>query len=327
MKRNLNKLLAGLLCAAALLPAAAAHGAEPPAAPPALHPAVRAAHADQASMLATARAGTRLVAVGAHGVVLLSDDQGKHWRQAVSVPLDVTLTSVAFAGEQEGWAVGHAGVVLHTRDGGERWEVQRSAPQEDRPLFGVHFFDADHGVAVGLWSLVLVTSDGGRHWNVRQLEAPPGARRADLNLLGLFAGPDGALYATAEKGYVLHSADQGLSWRYLATGFRGSLWSGTALRDGGLLVGGLRGALYHSGDAGRSWQRIDTGSTASITSVVRADGGRGVLAVGQDGLMVRSTQDGAAPQVSYRADRLPLNAALPDAGFAPPLMSVRGPGH
>ncbi len=326
MNRKLKTLLAGLACAGALLPATG-YGAAPAAWPPGLRPAVRTAHAAQAGMLAMARAGTRVVAVGAHGVVLLSDDQGKHWRQAARVPLDVTLTAVSFAGEREGWAVGHAGVVLHTRDGGEEWEIQRSAPEEDRPLFGVHFFDAEHGVAVGLWSLVLTTSDGGRQWRARQPDAPPGAKRADLNLLGLFAGPGGALYAAAEKGYVLHSADRGLNWNYLATGFKGSLWSGTALRDGGLLVGGLRGALYHSGDAGRNWLRIDTGSTASITSVVRTDSGRGVLAVGQDGLTLRSTEDGAAPQLSYRTDRLPLSAALPHAGFAPPLMSVRGPSH
>jgi photosystem II stability/assembly factor-like uncharacterized protein len=311
MNRNLIILLAALSCGAM-------------AAPPALHPAERVAHAAQASLLATAWAGPRIVAVGAHGVVLLSDDRGKRWRQAASVPLDVTLTGVSFANAGEGWAVGHAGVVLHTRDGGERWEIQRSAPDQDRPLFGVHFFDAEHGVAVGLWSLVLTTSDGGRQWTARRLDPPPGAGRADLNLLGLFAGPGGALYASAERGYVLHSADQGLSWNYLNTGFKGSLWSGTALGDGSLLVGGLRGALYHSADAGLNWRRIDTGSTASITSVVRTDGARGVLAVGQDGLTVRSSDAGAAPQVSYRADRLPLSAALPDAGFAPPLMSVRG---
>ncbi|MES2103529.1 MAG: YCF48-related protein [Pseudomonadota bacterium] len=326
MNRKLKTMLAWLLSAGALL-SAVASGAEPGAWPVGLHPAVSAAHADRASMLATAWAGTRVVAVGAHGIVLLSDDQGKHWRQAGKVPLDVTLTGVSFANDQEGWAVGHAGAILHTRDGGEQWEIQRCLPEQDRPLFGVHFFDAEHGVAVGLWSLVLTTSDGGRQWTARQLDAPPGAKRADLNLLGLFAGPNGALYAAAEKGYVLHSADKGLSWNYLATGFKGSFWAGTALQNGGLLVGGLRGALYRSGDAGQNWVRIDTGSTVSISSVVRTDGGRGVLAVGQDGLTARSTDDGVSLQVSYREDRLSLYAALPNAGFTPPLMSARGPSH
>jgi photosystem II stability/assembly factor-like uncharacterized protein len=324
MKRNLN-LAAVLLGAAALYATSAASAAEGQGWPVTLRPAVNVAHAAQADMLATAWAGARVVAVGAHGVVLLSDDQGKHWRQAARVPLDATLTGVSFVDDKEGWAVGQAGVVLHTRDGGEQWEVQRSTPDQDRPLFAVHFFDRANGVAVGLWSLVLTTSDGGQHWTSRQLDAPAGARRADLNLFGLFAGPGNALYAAAEKGYVLHSADRGASWHYLSTGYAGSFWTGVALPDGGLLVGGLRGALYRSADAGQSWVRINTGSTASITGLARTGRERGVLGVGQDGLILRSADDGASFQASYRQDRLPLNAVLSNAGAMPMLMSARGP--
>lgn len=299
--------------------------------PVSLRPAVPVAHAAQASMLAAAWAGKRAVAVGAHGVVLLSDDQGKSWRQARKVPLDVTLTGVSFTGENEGWAVGHAGVVLHTRDGGEQWEIQRCMPEQDRPLFGVHFFDNQHGVAVGLWSLVLTTSDGGRAWTTRQLEAPAGGKRADLNLFGLFAGPGDALYAPAEKGYVLHSADQGASWSYLASGYRGSFWTGAALADGTLLAGGLRGALFRSSDAGQTWARIATGGTTSITSIAARGGGAGILAVGQDGLELRSDDNGVTFHASYRQDRLPLQAILPrqamqGPGSATPLLqSAHGP--
>lgn len=317
MNRNLKHLLAVLLSAIACCAANAGTW------PVALRPAASVAHASQAAILATAWAGPRAVAVGAHGVILLSDDQGKHWRQAARVPLDATLTGVVFVDAKEGWAVGHAGVVLHTGDGGEQWEVQRSTPDQDRPLFAVHFFDRANGVAVGLWSQVLTTSDGGQHWTERQLAAPPGSKRADLNLFGLFAGPGNALYAAAEKGHVLHSADQGASWNYLATGYAGSFWTGTALADGALLVGGLRGALFRSVDAGRSWVRLDTDSTKSITALARS--GREVMAVGQDGLTLRSLDDGVSFKASYRKDRLPLYALLPNAGSTPLLMSARGP--
>lgn len=293
-----------------------------------LRPAERVVHANAAPMLAAAWAGAgerkRAVAVGAHGVVLLSDDQGKSWRQASAVPVDVTLTGVSFANEREGWAVGHAGVVLHTADGGDRWTLQRSAPQEDRPLFAVHFFDREHGVAVGLWSLVLLTRDGGRHWQVQELPAPPGAKRADLNLYGLFAGTDGALYAAAEKGFVLHSADGGQQWSYLATGYRGSFWAGAALADGALLAGGLRGALYRSADVGRSWSRIEAGANAAIAGLVRL-GERGALAVSQDGLLLRSDDAGASFQAQPRPQRQRLAAVLSDGQRAPLLFSNQGP--
>ena len=69
------------------------------------------------------RAGNRLVAVGQGGRIILSDDNGKSWRQ-VETPTSVTLTHDVFVSPQSGWAVGQMGVVLHTSDGGEHWVMQ-----------------------------------------------------------------------------------------------------------------------------------------------------------------------------------------------------------
>jgi len=81
--------------------------------------------AKDAMMLSATRAGDRLVAVGDHGVVLLSDDDGKNFRQAHAVPTRATLTGVTFIDAREGWACGHWGVVLHTTDGGDGEIVAR----------------------------------------------------------------------------------------------------------------------------------------------------------------------------------------------------------
>jgi len=97
-------------------------------------PAMQIPHAGQAMLFGTARAGSRIVAVGDHGVVMLSDVGGRSHRQARSVPIDVTLSAVSFVDERKGWAVGHRGVVLHTTDGGETWSIQRVDENEDRPL-------------------------------------------------------------------------------------------------------------------------------------------------------------------------------------------------
>ena len=257
-------------------------------------------------MLAGVRAGSRIVAVGDHGIVLLSDDSGKSHRQANVVPTDVTLTSVSFVDDRHGWAVGHWGVVLHTTDGGETWELQRTDAQQDRPLFAVHFFDGQHGVAVGLWSLVLVTQDGGAHWQPVEMPIPAGSKKADLNLLGLFADAKGHLFAPAERGRVLRSDDQGHHWSYLSTGYKGSFWTGVATPDGKLLVGGLRGSLYRSADDGRTWARIDTQSKSSITTLVI--NGPQVVGVGLEGLVLRSSDNGASFTSEGRDDRLSLTA-------------------
>jgi photosystem II stability/assembly factor-like uncharacterized protein len=331
MKRLLKTLLlaavTGILCsgagAAAAAGAAPVNGAMP--AGPIVAPAARVPQAARAALLASARAGARVVAVGERGVVMLSDDQGRTFRQARDVPVDVALTSVSFVDERQGWAVGHWGVVLATRDGGETWALQRKDVQEDRPLFGVHFFDARNGVAVGLWSLVLVTGDAGANWRSVALPPPEGSKRADLNLLGLFADDSGRVHASAERGMVLRSDDRGASWTYAATGYKGSFWTGLALPGGVLLAGGLRGSLYRSADDGRTWARVETGSKSSITAMAVREGR--VVAVGLDGLVLRSTDAGATFSREVRPDRAALTGVTMTSGRRTVFLSRQGVVH
>lgn len=310
-----------LLAALLLLPAWAF--AQPAATTPLTLVAAR--HTDYAShamLLATARAGARIVAVGDHGVVLLSDDNGRTYRQARTVPVDAALTGVSFVDARQGWAVGHWGLILHSQDGGETWTVQRSDLETDRPLFAVHFFDAQRGVAVGLWSLVLRTEDGGRQWQAVSPPPPEGARKADLNLYGLFADGKGRLYAAAERGKLLRSDDFGQSWAYLSTGYKGSLWTGLATADGSLFAAGLRGSLFRSVDDGRSWTAVATGSTSSISAMAQVD--RDLVAVGADGLLLRSSDGGRNFVTSPRADRLSLTAVIGAADGSEVLFSRQG---
>ena len=55
--------------------------------------------------------------VGMRGLIVLSDDEGKTWRQA-PVPVSSDLVSVRFVTPSRGWACGHDGVILRTSDGG-----------------------------------------------------------------------------------------------------------------------------------------------------------------------------------------------------------------
>lgn len=285
-------------------------------------PAVQSGNAAQATLLSAAWAEDRAVAVGDHGMVLLSEDGGASFRQAASVPLSSPLTGVSFVDARQGWAVGHWGAILASNDGGDSWQIQRLSSEEDRPLFAVHFFNARQGVAVGLWSLVLTTDDGGKTWTEQTLEAPPGASRADLNLMGLFADGLGGLYATAERGQVLRSDDFGRSWRYIDTGYEGTLWTGAVLADGTLLVGGQRGTLLHGTADGQVWRRVPLESKSSITAI--AVSGRQAVAVGLDGLMVRSSDGGRSFQEQNTADGVSLTAALLNIHHEPVLFSRRG---
>ena len=262
-------------------------------------------------MLDVARAGTRIVAVGERGHVLLSDDDGATFRQAAGVPLDLTLTSVSFVDAKQGWAAGHGGVILHTGDGGEHWDIQHRDTAADQPLFSVYFRDREHGWASGLWSLLLATSDGGKTWTRVPLAAPAGQKRADLNLLQVFEGSDRRLFISAEQGTVLSSTDGGATWSYLSTGGAASLWAGTAGEGATNIVAGLRGKIFRSVDGGASWQPVATPVEASITHLARE--GATLWASTVSGAVLRSTDDGRHWQVAQRYPS-PVTAMLPLGG-------------
>lgn len=274
------------------------------------------------TLLDATRAGSRIVAVGEHGVIILSDDDGRTWRQAHRVPVAATLSAVTFTDARHGWAVGQWGAILATSDGGETWEKQRIDTAVDQPLFSVIFTSAQDGLAVGLWSLMLSTHDGGRTWTRIRLPKPPGGGKADRNLYHIFADHQGALYMVAEQGTVLRSSDSGANWTYLETGGNGSLWAGVATPDGRIVVGGLLGSLFQSSDGGATWAPLNSGTKSSITDLVAM--GSGLIGVGLDGLMLTQRADGSSFEITQRPDRATLTAAVPDAAGKPILFSQDG---
>ncbi|WP_322052914.1 WD40/YVTN/BNR-like repeat-containing protein [Paraburkholderia bannensis] len=273
-------------------------------------------------LLDATRAGKRVVAVGEHGLVLLSDDDGNTYRQARQVPVSATLSAVTFLDAQHGWAVGQWGVILATSDGGETWSRQRMDSSVDQPLFSVVFTSPQDGIAVGLWSLMLATHDGGKTWMKTTLPKPPGGGKADRNLYHIFSDHHGSLYMVSELGTVLKSANDGADWTYLATGGKGALWTGVALPDGRIVVGGLLGSLLESRDGGATWSPVSSGTKSSITELVAV--GDRLVGVGLDGLVLNQRAAGSAPEISQRADRATLTAVLANASGAPILFSQDG---
>jgi photosystem II stability/assembly factor-like uncharacterized protein len=71
--------------------------------------------------------GTRIVAVGAAGLVWRSVDGGATFARVPTVSAD--LAAIGFIDElpAQGWAVGAAGTILHTSDGGAHFDALATA--------------------------------------------------------------------------------------------------------------------------------------------------------------------------------------------------------
>ncbi len=222
--------------------------------------------ATESLLLAGCHAGQRLVVVGEYGHVLISDDEGRNWRQVV-VPTRTTLTGVFFRGPKLGWAVGHDAVILRTEDGGEHWQKVFSAPEKEQPLLDVWFRDDKAGYAIGAYGYFLKSIDGGRSWAEQALGED------DFHLNRFIVGPGDTLYIAGEAGALYRSLDRGDHWEALSSPYEGSFFGGLLGSDEVLLVYGLRGHVFRSTDQGNNWKEVNSGVDALLAGGrVLADG-------------------------------------------------------
>ncbi|MEZ5498403.1 MAG: YCF48-related protein [Steroidobacteraceae bacterium] len=297
------------------------------AVPSALFAEVKPTPAESARLAAetllqdVARAGERLVAVGDHGIIVLSDDEGRSWRQVAS-PVDIMLTAVAFADASHGAAVGHDETILATQDGGETWQLRQFRPEAEQPLLDLWLSSDGSGIAIGAYSSVYVTSDGGANWTARPLDMHASATADGAKLAvaaeeedlppdyhyNAIAANSAYLYIAAEAGQVYRSDDRGLTWHSLPSPYNGSFFGVLPLAGDSVLVFGLRGNLFRSDDAGASWRAIETGTVAMITDGVAI--GDDVVLTGLSGVLLHSADGGRTFARVQRDDRQGIAAIV-----------------
>lgn len=238
-------------------------------------------------LLDAQRSGKRLVAVGEQGLIFVSEDEGAFWRKVAS-PTDATLTSVAFADDKQGLAVGHDAVILRSLDGGLTWTEVFRDPQQLRPLLRVMFTAPQRAIAIGAYGALFESIDGGATWSERRIiESDP-----HFNALARLA--DGTLLLAGEAGTLLRSFDDGKLWEGLASPYQGSFFGLLPLSDGAVLVFGMRGNIFRSEDRGTHWQAIASGTENTLFGAAHAEApgaGRIVLA-GQNGTVLDSRDAG-----------------------------------
>lgn len=285
-------------------------------------PAGLSAKATGVVQLSIARAGNRLVSVGERGMVLVSDDNGKTWRQS-KVPVSTSLTRVAFVNDKAGWVIGHGGVVLATTDAGDTWvkqldgigaakleldaaqaETQAHASNAngqrrladaqrlvddgaDKPLLALHFFDVKRGFVMGAYGIAFGTVDGGQTWKsmMGSLAAANGRHLYGIHPLG------DSLLLMGEQGLVLKSTDGGANFSKLAFPGKGTLFGALTNKAGdALLVYGLKGNAFRSTDAGMHWDKVEMPPVSLVAGIRMNDGA--LLLADESGQLHRSDDAG-----------------------------------
>lgn len=306
-------------------------------------PSVQTRRAAESVLLDVARAGKRLVAVGERGIVVLTDDGGRSWRQA-KVPTSVSLTAVQLPTPRVGVAVGHSGVILQSEDGGESW-VRRldgnaaarlalaaaqaraaARPNDeaakrlladaerlvsdgaDKPFLALHFADEVTGFAAGAYGLLFRTGDGGRTWQpwMERIDNPKGLHLYAVKAVGR------SVYLAGEQGLFLHSADGGASFARVETPYKGTYFTiATSPSPSGdvVVLGGLRGNAYRSTDQGRTFAPVAAPVPVSFSTAATLRDGT-MLFANQAGQLLASRDQGRTLQV------LPTARTPPFAGMA-----------
>ncbi|RVU45483.1 WD40/YVTN/BNR-like repeat-containing protein [Rubrivivax rivuli] len=332
MKRR--RLLLGAASLGPLSPFVAGWAAAAAPALPAVlsRPATASPLATQGALLAAARAGQRLVVGGERGTILFSDDGGQKWTQA-RVPAQLSITSLVFANEREGWAAGHFGALLRTADGGQSWalaldgvraaqvllagatdDAQRQSAQRkldegaDKPFFDLALVDGKL-FAVGAYGLAVETADG-RSFQPLAARLP---NPRQFHLYGLRAAGS-RLFAVGEQGLLLRSTDAGATFAALPSPYKGSFFGVMLLGESTVLAYGLRGNIWRSADNGNTWAQVANPVPVSLSAGVLLSDGTAVL-VAQNGDLLFSRDQGQTFQRRPAAPPFPAaNLAVADEG-------------
>ena len=232
--------------------------------------------------------------VGKFGKILHTSNSGKNWNAQISGTRK-PLTSVSFADELHGFAVGGGGIILTTADGGRTWQVGDSTTKTH--LLEVNAPSANRAFIAGSFGTLLSTNDGGVHWTrhsltwnrlVPRLIHESGQLEPNLNTVYFLDDKEGWL--GGEFGLLLHTKDGGSSWNARRFGAGSPQITSVRFRD--RLTGwaiGTGGTVLKTNDGGQTWHEIDAGTKKDLYAVW-IDGQRGLI-VGQ-GIALQTNNGG-----------------------------------
>lgn len=250
---------------------------------PLVTPSVATLKAHQTLLLDITLAGKRLVAAGAYGHIIYSDDNGLNWRQG-NVPVSVTLTSIYFPTENQGWAVGHDGVILHSNDAGQNWQQQFDGYAANLAM--VESADIIKKRAEKALKEAIISGDSeavdkandhlematyaleDAHYDEQNKSTKP--------FLNVWFYDVNTGYAVGAYGMFFHTEDGGKTWLDASPRIpnpdRRHINDIVAIDDESIVLVGESGVIFRSDDMGMSWRHMPSPYEGSLFGLVSQEG-------------------------------------------------------
>jgi photosystem II stability/assembly factor-like uncharacterized protein len=313
-------------------------------------PALPVQNLTRAYFVTGAAAGARVLAGGQQGLIIYSDDAGQSWHQA-QVPVSATITDIAFATPQIGWATGALGVILKTTDGGKSWAKQLDGLDEialmntatqayvaaqppgspdadhaahraqilagqgpDKPFLSLLPVSENEVFAFGTYRFAEYSTDGGKSWADWSMNI--GDPKSE-NIYGA-AAIGGAYYLVSENGNIFRATDGGKTFPQLTQVNQSNPATLFGIMDtgaGGILAYGVAGEVYLSLDQGKTWNASQFPGTSNVNAVISLAGGKLLVAGDSGGGMWMSKDGGKSFTLMTRNPLLGINALQPLGGL------------
>jgi photosystem II stability/assembly factor-like uncharacterized protein len=229
--------------------------------------------------------GSNVLAVGAFGSILRSQDTGQAWTLIEHGLTTKGLRDVAFVEGGKAVAVGDSGVLLRSEDAGTTWRIQDPGfPGSGWRTMAFH--DGKLGLAAGSDFEMMRTVDGGVTWN--KVALPAG--KAHLRDVA-FASAKVAV-AVGDSGIIIRSGDGGGTWTLMNQDPEGIQLNTVAFKDSlnGMVFNemGLKMCLRTT-DGGLTWSEFEMEEISEFKSVRFFDSLKGVGVMWQG---IKRTLDG-----------------------------------
>ncbi len=209
-------------------------------------------------------------------------------------------------GDSGFWAVGENGTMLRLTPAGELSHYPLDSLDIDGDLRAIACKGADQAVVAGAGGIILTTFDAGQTWD--RVEVGP----LELRAVALSAGPVGYIVG---DGVVLRSEDDSRSWTALALAAHDWSAATTTATGATALLTSAAGEIFRLQDT--TLERVYTGDGGLLAGIAVTPDGLHAVAVGQAGLVLRSSDGGArwtpeAPATSrdLHAVRIAADASL-----------------